>query len=293
MKTTRTPAPVLARTRGGLARGLAGLRRGGGSVALVPTMGALHQGHAALIRRAGELADSVVVTIFVNPLQFGPGEDLDRYPRTLEVDLRRCAAEQVALVWAPPLEVVYPTAPRVTVSAGDLGDRLCGRARPGHFDGVLTVVAKLVHLTAPDVAVFGEKDAQQLLLIRHLVRDLDLPVHVVGVPTVREPDGLAISSRNDYLDADGRVAAPSLSRALTAGAAAAPDGAEAVRRSARAVLRAAAGVRLDYLELVDPDGLEQVRPDHVGPALLAVAAHVGGTRLIDNVAVTLPGPGRP
>ncbi len=291
MKATRTPSPVLARTRGGLARGLVGVRRRGDSVAVVPTMGALHEGHTALIRRAGELADSVVVTIFVNPLQFGAGEDLDRYPRTLEADLRLCAEQRVALVWAPPAEVVYPTPPRVTVTAGELGTRLCGAARPGHFDGVLTVVAKLLHLTGPDVAVFGEKDAQQLTLVRRMVHDLDLPVHVVGVPTVRDPNGLAVSSRNRYLDADQRVAAAALSRALAAGAGAAADGPDAVRRAAGAVLGRATGVGVDYLALVDPDGLEDVPADHAGPALLAVAARVGPTRLIDNVTVSLAGPG--
>lgn len=290
MKATRTPVPVLARSRGGLARGLATLRRRGDSVALVPTMGALHEGHVALVRRAGELADSVVVTIFVNPLQFGPGEDLDRYPRTLEADLRLCAEAGAGLVWAPAREIVYPAPPVVTVSAGELGSRLCGASRPGHFDGVLTVVAKLVHLTAPDVVVLGEKDAQQLVLVRRMVRDLDLPVHVVGVPTVREPDGLAVSSRNRYLDGAGRAAATALPRALAAGAAATADGAAAVRRSARAVLDAAAGVRVDYIALVDPDLLADVPDRHAGPVLLAVAAYVGGTRLIDNQAVALPGP---
>lgn len=288
MRATRTALPAVARTRGGLARGLAGLRRAGGSVALVPTMGALHDGHAELIRRAHVLADSVVVTIFVNPLQFGAGEDLHRYPRTLDADLRLCAAERVSLVWAPSIEVVYPTRPVVTVAAGELGDRLEGRSRPGHFDGVLTVVAKMLHLTAADVAVFGDKDAQQLVLIRRMVRDLDLPVHVVGVPTVRDPDGLAVSSRNRYLDPDARAAAPALSRALRAGSAAATDGAEAVRRAARAVLGPAAAVRVDYLALVDPEQLVEVPPDYAGPALLAVAAFVDGTRLIDNVALTLP-----
>jgi len=290
MKPTRTPTPVVARTRGGLARGLAGLGRGGRSVALVPTMGALHAGHRALIGRARELADSVVVTIFVNPLQFGPGEDLDRYPRPLEADLRLCAEAGVALVWAPPQEVVYPDPPRVMVSAGELGTRLCGATRPGHFDGVLTVVAKLLHLAAPDVAVFGEKDAQQLALVRRMVHDLDLPVHVVGVPTVREPDGLAVSSRNRYLDPEARIEATALFHALAAGAAAAGAGPEAVRWAARAVLDEAEDVRVDYLAVVDPDGLDEVPADHAGPALLAVAAYVGDARLIDNVTVALAGP---
>lgn len=286
MKATR--APVVASSRGALARGLAELRGGGGSVALVPTMGALHEGHAALIRRAGELADSVVVTIFVNPLQFGPGEDLDRYPRALDADLQLCAVNRVALVWVPPTDVVYPTVPAVTVTAGELGERLCGRSRPGHFDGVLTVVAKLLHLCGPEVIVLGEKDAQQLVLVRRMVYDLDVAVHVVGVPTVREPDGLARSSRNRYLDGAGRTTAAAIPRALAAGAAAAVDGADAVRRATAAVLAEDTGLRLDYLSLVDPTELGEVPSTHAGPALLAVAAYVGGTRLIDNVTVTLP-----
>lgn len=286
MKATRSP--VVASSRGALARGLAELRRGGGSVALVPTMGALHEGHASLIRRAGELADSVVTTIFVNPLQFGPGEDLGRYPRTLDADLQLCAANGVALVWAPTTDVVYPTVPRVTVTAGELGERLCGRSRPGHFDGVLTVVAKLLHLCRPEVVILGEKDAQQLVLVRRMVHDLDVPVHVVGVPTVREPDGLAVSSRNRYLDDAGRTTAAALSLALAAGVAAAVEGADAVRRAAAAVLDGAPGLRLDYLALVDPMELEEVPATYAGPALLAVAAYVGGTRLIDNLTVTLP-----
>ncbi len=285
----RTTTTTLVRTRGELARGLARLRRGGGSVALVPTMGALHDGHRALIARARELAEHVVVTVFVNPLQFGPGEDLETYPRSLEDDLEMCRREGVALVWAPTADVVYPQPPRVTVSAGALGERLCGRSRPGHFDGVLTVVAKLVHLTTPDVAVFGEKDAQQLALIRRMVSDLDLPVHVVGVPTVREPDGVARSSRHAYLDRAGRAAATALCRALAAAAAARPDGPAAVLAAAAQVLAADPPLRVDYLALVHPTTLEDLPAGHTGPALLAVAAYVGDTRLIDNVTVDFAG----
>lgn len=296
MTTTRT-RPVVARTRGELARGLARLRSAEstegsakGSIAFVPTMGALHAGHRGLIRTAHTLADSVVVSIFVNPLQFGPGEDLASYPRSFGADLEACREEGVALIFAPHPEVVYPRPPVVTVSAGPLGDVLEGASRPGHFDGVLTVVIKLFSLVQPDVAVFGEKDAQQLALIRRMVSDLDMPVHVVGVPTVREPDGLALSSRNAYLSPTERQVAGALSRALRAGAEQAPAGPEAVRRSAAAMLAAQPGVRLDYLALVNPSNLAEVSDTFEGPALLAVAARVGTTRLIDNVTLTLPAP---
>ena len=254
------------------------------SIGVVMTMGALHAGHAALIRAAREAAHVVVVTVFVNPLQFGPNEDLDRYPRQLVKDIDLCGREDVDVVFAPSPQAIYPRAPRVTVTAGELGDRLCGRTRPGHFDGVLTVVAKLLHIVRADVAVFGEKDAQQLALIRRMVIDLDFPVDVVGVPTVREPDGLALSSRNAYLSDEERRTALALSRALRAGAAAATGGPVAVREAARRELDAAgAALRTDYLELVDPATLDPVSGP--GPALLAVAASVGTTRLIDNVVM--------
>ena len=288
--TRATTAPGVARTRGELAKALDGLRSAGGrrrTVALVPTMGALHEGHRSLLRRARELADVVVVSVFVNPLQFGPSEDLDRYPRTFDADLAMCREEGVALVFAPVPEVMYPSAPLVTVAAGHLGSTLEGTSRPGHFDGVLTVVIKLFNLVRPDVAVFGEKDAQQLALIRRMVLDLDLPVHIVGAPTVRDADGLALSSRNRYLAPAERVAALALSRALFAGRAAAGDGPDAVRAAASAVLAGEPDVRPDYLALVDPRDLTEVRPGHSGRALLAVAARVGGTRLIDNVTVHL------
>ncbi len=252
------------------------------SIGVVMTMGALHAGHAALIRAAHDETDVVVVTIFVNPLQFGPTEDLDRYPRQLVKDLDLCGREDVDVVFAPSAQVIYPEEPRVTVSAGTLGERLCGASRPGHFDGVLTVVAKLLHMVRADVALFGEKDAQQLALIRRMVYDLDYPVDVVGVPTVREDDGLALSSRNAYLSAEERQHALALSRALQAGAAAADEGPDAVRRAAQQVVDDAGdAVRLDYLELVDPFDLDALTDG--GPGLLAIAAWVGTTRLIDNV----------
>ena len=276
---------TLARTRAELADALQSLRAAGRSIAVVPTMGALHEGHRSLMRAAHEYAEAVVVTIFVNPLQFGAGEDLDRYPRPFEADLAACAEERVDVVFAPERSEVYPDEPLITVSAGELGTRLCGASRPGHFDGVLTVVAKLLHLVGPDVAVLGEKDAQQLVLIRRMVRDLDFPVRVVGGPTVREADGLALSSRNVYLPAEGRRTALALSRALQAGVAAAPGGPSAVVDAALEVLEAEPGLRLDYLELVDPATLDPVTRWN-GEALLAVAGWVGNTRLIDNVVLT-------
>jgi pantoate--beta-alanine ligase len=278
-------APTVARTRAEL-RALREAGDARGDVAVVMTMGALHEGHAALVRAARRRAGTVLVTIFLNPLQFGRGEDLSRYPRTFDADLALCTREGVDIVFAPTPEVVYPHGePTVRVCAGPLGDVLEGASRPGHFDGVLTVVAKLVNLTRPDLAYFGQKDAQQLLLIRRMVTDLDLAVEVVPVPTVREPDGLALSSRNTYLSAADRCAALALSRALGAGAAAGPAGAAAVRDTAARVLAAEPGVRTDYVALADPWTLAALPDGSPGEALLLVAAHVGSTRLIDNLAV--------
>jgi pantoate--beta-alanine ligase len=260
-----------------------------GTVALVPTMGALHDGHRALLQAARRRADIVVVSIFVNPLQFGAGEDLDRYPRTFDADLQVCAAEGIDLVFAPPISAIYPEPPVVTVSAGALGDVLEGAHRPGHFDGVLTVVLKLFQLVRPDLALFGAKDAQQLVLIRRMVADLDVPVQIVPVPTVREPDGLALSSRNRYLTPPDRRAALALSAALRAGADRAADGAPAPAVSAAAarVLAQEPTLAVDYVALVDPVTLAHLSPRATGPALLAVAARVGSTRLIDNVALRI------
>lgn len=260
-----------------------------GNVALVPTMGALHEGHRALIRAARAAADGVVVSIFVNPLQFGANEDLARYPRTFDADLEMCAVEGVDLVFAPSTSAIYPEQPIVTVSAGALGDVLEGPHRPGHFDGVLTVVLKLFHLTQPSLAFFGAKDAQQLVLIRRMVTDLDVPVQIVTVPTVREPDGLALSSRNRHLSPADRVAALAISRALRAGEEAAAGGAAApaVWATAGKVLADEPAVDLDYVALVDPIRLVDLTADASGPALLAVAGRVGSTRLIDNVTVQL------
>lgn len=259
-----------------------------GTVATVMTMGALHEGHARLIRTARESADHVVVTIFLNPLQFAAGEDLSRYPQTFDDDLRICADEGVSVVFAPTPDVVYPQGePGVLVSAGSLGEVLEGASRPGHFDGVLTVVAKLMHLVRPDFAFFGQKDAQQLLLIRRMVRDLDFPVEVVAVPTVREHDGLALSSRNTYLSPADRDVALSLSRALSSGEAQVAAGPSAIRRAAREVLVREPLALVDYLVLVHPESLEQVPEWYRGPALLAVAAKVGTTRLIDNLPLEI------
>ncbi|MEV0224670.1 pantoate--beta-alanine ligase [Streptomyces sp. NPDC050704] len=306
-----------------------------GRRAVVMTMGALHEGHATLIRTAREIAadGEVVVTVFVNPLQFGAGEDLDRYPRTLDADVKIAEQAGADVVFAPAVDEVYPGGePQVRISAGPMGERLEGAVRPGHFDGMLTVVAKLLHLTRPDVALYGQKDAQQLALIRRMVRDLNFGVEIVGVPTVREEDGLALSSRNRYLSATERRTALALSQALFAGsdrhaaqealrararevpatraraealsaigesraaadthavAKAVPGGPAAVRAAARLVLDDAARLQpplaLDYLALVDPSDFTEIPDDHTGEAVLAVAARVGTTRLIDNIPLT-------
>jgi pantoate--beta-alanine ligase len=267
------------------------LRAAGRTVVLVPTMGALHAGHVELIRHARRSpgAAVVAVSIFVNPLQFGPGEDLERYPRPLEADLEVCRAEGVELVFTPDVPTMYGENAQVTVHPGPLGDQLEGAVRPGHFAGVLTVVAKLFGIVRPRVAYFGEKDYQQLVLVRRMARELNLGVGVVGVPTVRERDGLALSSRNVYLSDADRARAVGLSAALTAGRLAGAHGGEAALDAARAVLGADPGLVPDYLELRDPD----LGPaPGGGPARLLVAARVGTTRLIDNTALTLGTPAR-
>jgi pantoate--beta-alanine ligase len=256
-----------------------------GPVGLVPTRGALHAGHQALMERARAFSESVVVSIFVNPMQFAPTEDLAVYPRTLEADVALCEQAGVDVVWAPSVEDVYPGgSAQVAVDPGPLGAELEGVSRPTHFAGVLTVVAKLFGLVRPAVAYFGEKDYQQLALITRMAGDLELGVGIAGVPTVREADGLALSSRNVFLSASDRPAALALSRALFAGQDAAPGGAGAVLAAARAVLDAEPGAHVDYLELRGAD--LGPAPAHGGARLL-VAAKVGSTRLIDNVAVTL------
>jgi pantoate--beta-alanine ligase len=293
VSTTVLRRPVVARTHAELQEALEQTRAHGGRVALVPTMGALHAGHAALVdeaRRRVTGTDAVVVSIFVNPLQFGPGEDLDRYPRTFAADVEVCRDHGADLVFAPSVQEVYPGGdPQVTIEPGRLGTVLEGASRPGHYRGVLTVVAKLFGLVRPDLAVFGQKDYQQLVAVRRMAEDLCLGVQVVGAETVREDGGLALSSRNVYLDPPGRQLALALSRALRAGADAGARGAAAVLADATAVLDAASGLDVDYLALTAPDLGE---PPAYGEARLLVAATVGGTRLIDNVAVHLGGTGR-
>jgi pantoate--beta-alanine ligase len=270
----------LVHTRGDLA---AARRRMTGTVAVVMTMGALHEGHRELMRTARAQADHLLVTIFVNPLQFGPHEDFDRYPRTLDSDLEACRAEGVDLVFAPDRDEMYPDgAPMVRVAAGPSGEILEGASRPGHFDGVLTVVCKLFLLTRADLAFFGEKDYQQLSLIKRMAADLEIPVDVRGVPTVREPDGLALSSRNRYLTAEQRRAALALSRALREGAA--QTDADSALSVANKILSEGTGITLDYLALTDP--ALGPAPEH-GAGRLLVAARVGTTRLIDNVPLLL------
>ncbi|SDD83158.1 pantoate--beta-alanine ligase [Actinokineospora iranica] len=271
-----------------LAKVTRALRATGRKIAFVPTMGALHAGHRELMSRARRIPNTVLVaSIFVNPLQFGAGEDFDRYPRPLDADLAACEEERVELVFTPAREALYPPDAQVTVHAGPLGEELEGAARPGHFSGVLTVVAKLFNIVRPDYALFGEKDYQQLVLIKKMVRDLDMEPHIIGVPTVRETDGLALSSRNAFLDADQRAAAVALSAALTAGQYAGREGEQAVLASARDVLARTPELKVDYVALRDPDlGPAPER----GDARLLVAAKLGDTRLIDNVPVLL---GRP
>lgn len=265
-----------------------------GRRAVVMTMGALHEGHLALVRRARELGDQVVVTIFVNPLQFNDASDLERYPRTMDADCALLEAEGVDAVLAPSVEEMYPGGrPVVTVNAGVIGEVFEGEHRPGHFDGVLTVVMKLLQLTRPDFALFGAKDAQQVIAVRTMVRDLSLPVEIEAVPTVRDADGLALSSRNVHLSPDERERALALSRALAAAADAARNGAAApdVLAQGQAVLdqaaHASADVRVDYLAALDPRTAQAVPDDYRGEAVVAVAAHVGDTRLIDNVTVRI------
>jgi pantoate--beta-alanine ligase len=278
---------IVATTRGELATVREKLAS---PVVLVPTMGALHDGHRALLRRARELAGSggaVAVSIFVNPLQFGPSEDLDKYPRTLDADLATCETEGVDLVFAPTVGEMYPQPQLVRVDPGPTGEILEGEFRPGFFHGVLTVVLKLFSLVRPDTAVFGQKDAQQLVLVRRMSADFGLGIEIDAVPTVRADDGLALSSRNKYLSAAERAVAPVLYRALAAGAAAVPGGPSEVLGAARAVL-AGTSPLVDYLALADARSYAIVRDDDLdfrGTAVLAIAARVGTTRLIDNVVL--------
>jgi pantoate--beta-alanine ligase len=263
-------------------------------IALVPTMGALHDGHLALVGEARRRADRVVVSIFVNPIQFDRRDDFDRYPRTVDADAARCAGAGVDAIYAPDARAMYPEGFRTAVDVARLTEPLCGRVRPGHFRGVTTVVTKLFHAVRPHVAVFGEKDWQQLAVVRRMTADLDFGIEVIGVPTVRETDGLALSSRNRLLSAPDRVAAACVPRALDTAAAVVAAG---ERHAARLVARVEAAIaeephaRLEYAEIRDPETLEEVVEVVAAPALLALAVWVGGVRLIDN-RLLVPG-GRP
>lgn len=278
----------IIRSISSLRRAIEGAR---GKRILVPTMGALHQGHAALIRRARQRAGksgSVAVSIFVNPTQFGPGEDFTRYPRHWTRDRDLCRKLGVDLIFAPPTEVIYQPDHSCYVEETAVSERYCGASRPGHFRGVSTVVCQLFHLLQPTEALFGEKDYQQLCVIRRMVRDLHLPVKIVGCPTVREEDGLAMSSRNAYLSPGERAAAPNLYRGLTMARQCFSEGITApgrLKQAARRPIRKIPGLRLEYLELVDPETLEPVRRAAPESRML-LAARLGSTRLIDNIAMS-------
>ena len=272
------------------------LRREGQRIALVPTMGALHEGHLSLMREGLSRADVVAVSIFVNPAQFGPQEDLSRYPRDLEGDVARCASVGVSMIYAPEPATVYPPGYRTWVSVEGLGDGLCGASRPGHFRGVSTIITKLFSLFRPHVALFGEKDYQQLQIIKAVNADLELGVDVVGVPTVREADGLALSSRNAYLSAADRERALSISRGLRAAQAHASAAARAGARITASMIEAqvhtqlqAAKIEAEYVQLVDAQTLQPLEGLNPGESgRLMVAARLGTTRLIDNVAIPAP-----
>lgn len=275
-----------------LRTGVAKLRADGARIGLVPTMGALHEGHLTLVRRARETCDAVVASIFVNPTQFGEGEDLDAYPRQLAEDAGLLEAEGCALLWAPTREEMYPAGYATNISVSGVSEGLCGAARPGHFDGVATVVNKLFNQVQPDMAFFGEKDFQQLAVIRNMARDLDLTqphVHsIIGVPTVREADGLAMSSRNRYLSAENRSAAATLPRAMKAAIAEIEGGAEAqpALSQLKDTLIEASFESVDYAVLADATSLAPIERLSGNTARLLVAARIGGTRLIDNMPVS-------
>jgi pantoate--beta-alanine ligase len=265
-----------------------GARAGGARLGLVPTMGALHDGHLSLVRAARAKSDVVAATIFVNPTQFGPNEDFSKYPRNLQNDSALLEREGVELIFAPAVEEMYPTGAITWVTVEGMSDRLCGASRPGHFRGVTTVVAKLFNIAEPDVAFFGQKDAAQVAIIRRMVRDLNMPVQIEVCPIVREPDGLAMSSRNSYLNAGERSAALALYRSITRAEELFKSGekdSEKLIAAGKKEFASQPAMRLDYFEIADPDSLQPV-PAVDGPALAAVAAYIGKTRLIDNILLT-------
>jgi pantoate--beta-alanine ligase len=264
-----------------------GQRDAGRRIGVVPTMGYLHEGHLTLVDEARRHADAVILTIFVNPLQFGPKEDLARYPRDLPRDRSLAQSRQVDALFVPSVDVMYPAGSEVRVTPGATAERWEGAARPGHFTGVLTIVAKLFHLIEPDVACFGRKDLQQLTLVRRMVRDLNWPIEIVGVPTVREPDGLALSSRNAYLDATDRKRATVLSRALRAAHQAYCGGerrASALEQRMREQLDREPRVQVEYIAITEPDQLQPIA-EVDGATVISLAARVGTTRLIDNISL--------
>ena len=272
-----------------LAAAVSNARQHGKSISFVPTMGALHDGHLSLVEIAHQQSDFVVVSIFVNPLQFAADEDFERYPRTLQEDAEQLSAVGVDVLFAPDVDDVYPNGDQITQHSGPIGETFEGAARPGHFDGMLTVVARLFDLVKPDMAVFGNKDAQQLFLIRRMVENSNHrwnALQVIGAPIIREEDGLAMSSRNRYLSSDERELAQKISRALRA-AETASGTPEARVSAAEQVMATAPAVRLDYVALVNPATFEPIEAGFVGRALLIVAAKVGNTRLIDNLSITI------
>ena len=272
-----------------LAAVVSNARQQGKSVSFVPTMGALHDGHLSLVTIAHEQSDFVVVSIFVNPLQFGANEDFEKYPRTLQDDAEKLSAANVDVLFAPDVEDVYPHGDQITQHAGPVGETFEGKIRPGHFDGMLTVVARLFDLVRPDISVFGNKDAQQLFLIRQMVENSNHrwnALQLVGAPIIREEDGLAMSSRNRYLSETERELAQKISRALRA--AEVTQGDAAARLTvAEQVMATAPAVRLDYVALINPATFEPIEAGFVGRALLIIAAQVGGTRLIDNLSISI------
>lgn len=280
----------IAQTKDQIRQHVAQARTEGKTVGLVPTMGALHVGHISLIEAAAERCDDIVVSIFVNPTQFGPGEDFDAYPRPLEADIEICRAYGVAAVFAPTATEMYPRQALTWVTVEKLTGPLCGRSRPGHFRGVTTVCAKLFNIVGPDVAFFGQKDAQQAIVIQRMVADLNMPLEIVVCPTVREPDGLAVSSRNQYLDPQQRKDAAIIYRALEkawAIVAAGARNAEEIRAEMQATLSLAPALEVEYIAIVDAESLEALDPV-AGRVLVAVAARLGATRLIDNIRLDIP-----